>query len=533
MRIKFQTCAGYFAAFFLIIPSVIWNLFDKSVWPWDQSWYAEISTDLNYLLKNDIDQWWGLMTDAFGIKAPAIAWLGQFFLFFANNPNSIEFSLLLSVSVIQFLSLVLIYNINYRINKSISFNSILLVGSAPLFIAMGHQYLVESFQLFFVTLIMWITIASPEEEKNKTFILLGIAMILGMAIKITSPLYVVFYTFGILYNQFAIKKIRGENKSKNLIWIFLFLLITSITFSWYFKNFNKILTFAKEMSLSQKALNYGNVDTFTNKFIYWLNALLNNFFIPKIFFILCLVIIFTSCVKKNKWEYGRNETIFLILTTLNILLVITVFSLSINQENRYLLPVLPMLAIALMFIEKKLSRSLKIFITILFLIQFAIINSISFNLPTPIKSLCYWLKPLNKNSEIKDTLNKLVFEIGKNSVDQSINVVGVDIQWLNANTLSYFSSKVRPKNNKKIFFTSLGYAESDTKQSIKRIEEIKPNFFITLTNKDLLKNDDFLNRTSKAASEYVSNNVNYKKYNFDNTDNIVIYKKNNMGLIIN
>jgi hypothetical protein len=184
-----------------------------------------------------------------------------------------------------------------------------------------------------------------------------------------------------------------------------------------------------------------------------------------------------------------------------------------------------MLAAVLMYFEKKLYGPLKIFIGILFVIQFAIVNSISFNLPVHFNSLCYWLKPLNKNSEIKNTLNKLVYEIEKNSVDESINIVGVDLQWLNANTLSFYSSKVRSESKKKIYFTSLGYAESDGKKSIERIKEIKPNFYITLTNGELVKNNDFLNKTSKATSEYLSHNPNYQRYSFKNTYNIVIYKR--------
>ena len=59
----------------LLLPSLYWIARDRAVWLWDQAWYGEVSVDLWYLLVHHPVQWQGAATQAFGIKAPGIAWV--------------------------------------------------------------------------------------------------------------------------------------------------------------------------------------------------------------------------------------------------------------------------------------------------------------------------------------------------------------------------------------------------------------------------------------------------------------------------
>src|SRR6266567_3478961 len=79
----------------LIAPNIAWIFFDKHVWPWDQAWYGEVSVNLYYMLTHSISAWPSTMISAFGTKAPALAWFGQFFVPLSKFGLSIDEALLL------------------------------------------------------------------------------------------------------------------------------------------------------------------------------------------------------------------------------------------------------------------------------------------------------------------------------------------------------------------------------------------------------------------------------------------------------
>src|SRR5437016_3683075 len=70
-RLRGRTVAALTAAV-LVMPSLFWVCLDHSVWTWDQSWYAEVSTELYYTLIHDPRHWIQAVLVALGTKAPGI-----------------------------------------------------------------------------------------------------------------------------------------------------------------------------------------------------------------------------------------------------------------------------------------------------------------------------------------------------------------------------------------------------------------------------------------------------------------------------
>src|SRR5260370_25875737 len=87
----------YIVSVLLVLPNFYWVLKDKTVWPWDQAWYGEVSVDLWYLLTHHLGQWPAAMLSAFGSKTPGVAWFGQFFVPLGQAVGSIWVGLLLSI----------------------------------------------------------------------------------------------------------------------------------------------------------------------------------------------------------------------------------------------------------------------------------------------------------------------------------------------------------------------------------------------------------------------------------------------------
>src|SRR5437588_5580836 len=107
----------YVVSVLLLLPGVYWVLKDKTVWPYDQAWYGEVSVDLWYLLTHHPGEWASHMLSAFGTKAPGVAWLGQFFVPLGQAAGSIEFGLMLSILAAHFGTLLLMYRIGLALSS--------------------------------------------------------------------------------------------------------------------------------------------------------------------------------------------------------------------------------------------------------------------------------------------------------------------------------------------------------------------------------------------------------------------------------
>jgi len=121
LKLKLKINKNMVVYIFLLItifPSIIWIFLDQSVFPWDQSWYGQVSVELFYRLTHSPLEWFKQMIYAFGSKAPGIAWLGQFFVPIGQLIGSIDIGLLLSIVATQFIVLLLIYHIVLKLTDS-------------------------------------------------------------------------------------------------------------------------------------------------------------------------------------------------------------------------------------------------------------------------------------------------------------------------------------------------------------------------------------------------------------------------------
>jgi len=236
----------YLANLLLLMPSLYWIANDRSVWPWDMAWYGEVSVDLWFTLTNQSAQWLTTMIGAFGSKAPGIAWLGQFFVPVGQLIGSIEFGLLCLIIAAQFGTLTLTYKIWRAFipdSKDIPLLGSLLVSSAPLFIAMSHQFLTEALQLFAATYFYWIAAKSPSWTPLRTCGHLLLAAGLALLAKVSSPIYCFLPGIIALYDVFKRRTMAGSSSWFNSSDFSLFVLgsiVFGSTAAWYIRNFASI-----------------------------------------------------------------------------------------------------------------------------------------------------------------------------------------------------------------------------------------------------------------------------------------------------
>ena len=164
MTSKLKPLMAYLVAVLVISPSLVWIALDRSVWTWDPAGYAKGSVDLHYTLVSSPKDWLLLMLNVLHSQAPGVTWFGQFFVPGGYLLGSIDVGLLLSIWATQALTLWLMYQSIQELsrrNQLITITGCLVIASAPLSVAMSHQYLAEPLQLLAITWFVMIMSFAP------------------------------------------------------------------------------------------------------------------------------------------------------------------------------------------------------------------------------------------------------------------------------------------------------------------------------------------------------------------------------------
>lgn len=526
----------------LMVPAVFWIAVDKTVWPWDPAWYGEVSVELWYTLVHDPLRWPRLMLQAFGTKAPGTAWIGQFFVPFGQLLGSIELGLLLSILLVQCGTLILAYRIGREMSGGdilVGLAASMLVASAPLFTALSNVYLVEPLQLLAVTYFFWIAAAAYRWDRARILTHLLLAVALAMAAKVTSPLYCalpgVIACFHFFRSQRWVNSSSGSLPLWRRLGLLASLVLLSFTIAWYVKNFQAIIGFLKLASSSEVALSYGKEDVFLNKAGFWLSAMRANFFFPKVllaFIALNLLILISTF--RNRLGHARLTNKANILAAAGIIHVIAVliaFSLNINEEQRYLLPLLPSIMVVLIW---PLSYVPKRWFSIIALLmaagQFATVQAQSLNVIPRNPDISYWLRTPNPDRQQMDELSRLVDLTSTRATHNRYVICGVEYPWLNANSLALYAAKGMLRTKCRCRFTSLGYAENDLDRAWQRLEQFEIVYFVSVEKQSQPPLPNFVNMISIATLDRIETDPRFVRRPFDSKFSIVVFRNTQVPL---
>jgi hypothetical protein len=515
---------------------------DHHVWPWDPAWYGEVSVDLWFQLGRRFSKWAPAMVAAFGSKAPGIAWLGQLFVPLGQAMGSIEAGLLCSVLAAQIGSLFFAWRIAEQFapgRKLIACASILIFASAPLFVSMSHQYFVEPLQLFGITY-FYLLAATGHIMRRPT--LLGnllLATAISLLAKMTSPIYCALPGLIATYTLFQSPKSRIGASSKEADWGWLLVLAGVVLCvacgTWYARNLRALRETLNLQTSLEFTLNYGRPGTFLEKLSYWLHALQWNFQLPLV--IVGQLILVGAGVALTRIRGGddrmkRRETgewrfnLLTICSVIHILAVLSLCSLNYNEENRYLLPLLPAIAtVNIWFICKIRQPWLLAGVIMLLSFQWIAVCSQALGWGRLGGRNCSWLIPLDRDRNPADEIARIVHHTANLVGKSRYNIVGVELPWLSAGTLSFFAAKEKLKTRRRCYYSSLGYAARDLDLAWKRMSDMKPGYFISLEETAQPTNPDFLNLISIVALRRIRDDPDFAPEPFTSDLGVVLFRR--------
>jgi hypothetical protein len=447
----------YLVPILLVIPGIIWISLDRSPWGGDQSQYGVATLDLFHTLVHSPQDWPRRMLDVFPYKPNGLIWLGQAFVPVAYLISSLDTSLLLAVSVLQVITLVLVYQSLQALSAStflVPATSCLVIASAPLFVLFGHYYLVETYQVMSVAWFILIMSLAPKWNRPILFLQLTAATAFALSAKETQPLFCVWPG---LVASFYLLRPRARPDGAGLLrrktWISLALAIplVLVTGAWYLRNAASVTQHLYDGTYGPGVRTlWGKEDTYLNTVFFWIQTARTVTFLPGVgelglLLFLSAIIAYLRGAKTPAVHFS----ICAAASALQIVTAVLIFSLSPTRQSRYLLPILPYIAVLVGWSLTQLNHRVTTALTVgVFAVQLILVHGQALNAIPPVG---LWVGPVNWNARGGRTLNAIVARTCVKSDSGAVwNVLAVEPSipqlagdWLAPEPANYLVAKQR------------------------------------------------------------------------------------------
>jgi Dolichyl-phosphate-mannose-protein mannosyltransferase len=475
-----------FVGTILVAPSFVWIGLDRSVWPWDPSWYGEVSLDLYSALRLHTN-WIESMLAAFGQKAPGIAWLGQFFVPLGGVVGSDGRGLLISIVLVQAATVAFVYAAARTAAPQARFasaSSALLLAGAPLFVGLSHAYFAEPLQAFTVAWVVYVMSAAATWRPALTLAQLTAALAVGMLAKVSTPAYaglpaVTALALSVWASRHAEKQPAWYRDRAVLLSGALAVIPLIGAIAWYNRNGRTAVHHAAFAAGSEL---YGGGGSYSTKLSRWLHhlddATFNSRFDLLILFIAAGAVV--TLLLKQRGATPINAVLLVqagaCLTTICALMLL--FAHASNEDVRFLLAGLPLVCFLLAVFLGAVDERFAIAAAVLLAIQFVNVNGHALGVRSA--SHYPYLAPPVRDSTLAHRLRGLVDATCNDEASGRINVVGGDYPWLNGNTMSMLADERHTIVGPECEYTPLGYAATDAVAAWKRVLSLSAPYYLSI-----------------------------------------------------
>jgi hypothetical protein len=508
-----------FVAVLLIFPSLIWGWRDRHLWLWDQAWYGEVAADLAFRLGHDHKAWLAGMREFMPSKPPLLPWIGQLFTPLGLILGDMDFALLLVNLIAQAVTVAFVWRIAREAARNrplIAVAAALFVASAPLFVGMSHQFLTEPLQTTIVAGSFFLAWAAPRIDSNRLVLCLLMAVVAGAAVKTTTPAYA-----GLAWS-WIVWELRGR-LLRNARWPALtavdallgtaVVVVAYFTLAWYVRNLPDVLGHIADATTSDVADAYGHRGAFIEKFLFWSRAQATSFSLQPILLIAAAWLIGVAFVVRFVWRSeasafepaGRLATLAL-LAFLHIVAFTSLLAAQVNEDTRFLAPLLPCCAILLTWgLAQVRSAALGAVaagvVALVAFTQFAMVHLEAHGLIAR-RTQSAWLLPVSVTRD-QEVADDLVRDTCPADYKWHSVVVGPERPTLNANSLAYVSAERSLSAGYRCYYWSLGYAEKDVERALRRIDDLGARYVILPQPANIEDDPNFLNQALKGVEERI------------------------------
>jgi hypothetical protein len=317
---------------------------------------------------------------------------------------------------------------------------------------------------------------------------------LGFLVKTTSVMFILplggYIGIVLLVHRGRMEKLAVAPRwhRSDLALVFSAAAAAAVAASWYVANWHLIVQHFINATTGEVALNYGSAGPLLSKLAFWLFSLslaISSFSIISIGLAALIVIAVVAGVARvlvaqpSHWlpEAIRSGTLFVITLSGTIVATLLAYSLQINENTRFLMPLIPMIGALAAWSLNVLSQRL---VSLAFLSAFtvnAVINHAYAHGVSLVQMQSFpWLLQVHLSADDSEALTQAVKATCPRDGSQRYKIVGVEYPEFNANSAAFYSAKRGPYTCK---YTSLGYAETDVQRAWDRIISLDADYVLT------------------------------------------------------
>jgi len=506
----------------LVSTNIYWMYIDFGYWPWDQAYYGRHTLGLYYSLISSPLSWPQEVVNVFHQKAPLIAWVGHFFVPLKEITH-VKFSLLFPNVIYSFLSLLVIYQLVFNVTKSqlAGLVALLSLSAGPMFIGLPNELFVEPLQCLLVIVIFYILerMSSCNSPLQMTRLLVTLITFgfLGLAAKITTPLYVLFPALAVLSMLIYQGKWRLLIKGFRLYLtssyghFLLCLVVIALIVSWYVIHLDAVISFAKGASSGSNAELYASHTQFQAKLQHWLKFSESAYFgntIARGLELFVLSVLLVALFFNN----GFNRVTFLAIAFLvQVVFTILFFSTQINEETRYLLPLMPSMSvfIALSFYS---IRGFKVPVLLVSALVFLGATGFHRFANVGLYKEAHWIPWIKDIRDDRGYIERTRFIIGEtchSPEDSGPTMLGVNQFHLNYQSVLFYRDWDMKKWQEGCKYSVIGM-NNDINFHLKKFERLQPEYFITYKQDvlDSMQKDPW-NQAVDKVGRLIGNQTNW------------------------
>jgi hypothetical protein len=507
----------------LVLPSVIWILNDHSVWPWDHARYGDWTLRTWEARLLGPVGWFNFMIHALGGTPPLIAWAGQFFVPLQHLTGDFESAMLFFNVCVASGTLLLVYLTARSLDAGIlaGLGAIAMCGGSQLFIALTHNYLTEMVQCFATASIMFVAWRAEKRSLVRTLSLALGAVGLSFLSKASSATFVLPFLTYIAVALFVTSTLpKHPTTESDFILLVLATALFGATLAWYFVNWESTVGHFLEAASSDIALYYGSPVLIGTKLKFWTKTLslaLSPFSIVSMCIAIAILLATATAAARLREMPSRRWAQFSVQSGLlfslalvgTICLTVLGYSLQINEDTRFLLPLIPLIAVLLGWaLSSFRSHVLTVFCLVAFAGDAVLAHAYCFrNDPANITPIS-WLSQIESNAADKLLLTAAVQATCQPEIANRYNILGVNYIRLNGNSANFYAEKERLSKGYRCYYMAFGYDEQNLQHALAKVTEIAPPYILTVPP-DRQFPPDFVNIVSKPLGEFLAKDSRY------------------------
>ena len=529
-----------------MVPSVFWIARDRAIWPWDPAWYGQVSYDLFAALRGPSLDWDAQMVGAFGIKPPGVAWLGQFFVPLGGIFGDQD-ALLVSILLTQAASVALMCLAARRLGGSGALPGVaaaLALAGAPLFVALSHDYFAEPIQTLSVVWVLAIMAYARSIRPSVTVIQLVAAISLGLLAKLATPVYMAAPVVVALVGVALVVRERRVfspffRDARVLASGALAAPLVLGVLAWYRENFTAAL---EQGRAARESTLYGTSDGFLTELPLWARRLEDAAFAPYFdLLVIGLLGLGAAALLLRGSSRWRLQALYPALCVgacvVTVAVILIPYSLSANDDIRYLMPLVPCAALVLGILLGALrSRVVAVAIIAALGAQLVLVNLLTLGSIESRTFGWYRLVEPAPASAFADELRRIARTTCTPETNGKISMVGVEYPWLNQNTLTLLAHERYVQSGRVCYFTALGYAEQSAAVALKRLREFAPPYFVGLddgnpanrlpaANALSIRPDDPFNVVNRAVKRAITRSGEYMVVPGSRRLGMIVYRR--------